>query len=93
MKKKKGECTFKMEVGLNDLYTNKLMELRDPDTKKPMVDCVYKREDLFQGKFVNDAPDLLIAWKDYKYWVNLDLNINLDKSIGSSTEDQRWPDV
>jgi predicted AlkP superfamily phosphohydrolase/phosphomutase len=37
-----------------------LSALRDPDTRRHVVRAVHRREDLFEGPFVERAPDLLL---------------------------------
>ena len=44
-----------------------LKKLRDPETGKPIVDQVCRREDLFHGPFLHKAPDLSIYFKDDLY--------------------------
>jgi len=34
--------------------------LNDPDTGQPVVDCVYKREDVFAGPKLTELPDLIV---------------------------------
>jgi predicted AlkP superfamily phosphohydrolase/phosphomutase len=45
-----------------------LMTMRDPETGEAMVRRVYRREELYQGPFLEQAPDLIIEWQDYAYW-------------------------
>jgi predicted AlkP superfamily phosphohydrolase/phosphomutase len=45
-----------------------LMLLRAPDTDQLMVAKVYRREDLYHGAQLDQAPDLIIQWADYAYW-------------------------
>jgi predicted AlkP superfamily phosphohydrolase/phosphomutase len=40
---------------------------RNPDTDQPVVAEVYCREDLYDGPYVEKAPDLIIQWQDYAY--------------------------
>ena len=46
---------------------HELYRLKDPQTELPIVEKVYKREDLFRGDYVHAAPDLIIKWKDDLY--------------------------
>jgi predicted AlkP superfamily phosphohydrolase/phosphomutase len=39
-----------------------LMELRNPDTGKPVVTDVLKTSDLYSGKYLDQLPDLLVVW-------------------------------
>lgn len=45
-----------------------LLEMKDPDTREPMVDRVHLKEEIFSGKHVDDAPDITIDWRDMEYW-------------------------
>lgn len=45
-----------------------LAGLADPDTGRPIVQRVYRREELYHGDCLNQAPDLIIQWKDYTFW-------------------------
>ncbi len=45
-----------------------LMDLRDPDSGAKIVKCVYRREELYHGPFLEKAPDLLAEWADYTFW-------------------------
>ncbi|HWP45788.1 MAG TPA: alkaline phosphatase family protein [Candidatus Limnocylindrales bacterium] len=43
---------------------------KDPETQQPVVEEVYTREEVYQGKYVHRAPDLLIKWsldRGYSY--------------------------
>jgi predicted AlkP superfamily phosphohydrolase/phosphomutase len=46
----------------------KLLTLVDPDTGERVVDAVHHRDEVYSGLFVQEAPDLLIQWKDYAYF-------------------------
>ncbi|MBN1842116.1 MAG: alkaline phosphatase family protein [Deltaproteobacteria bacterium] len=58
---------------LRDQIIEKLKSLRDPDTGEKIVEKVYRREDLYDGPQVEDAPDLLIGWNDYAYYTSVTL--------------------
>jgi predicted AlkP superfamily phosphohydrolase/phosphomutase len=45
-----------------------LLLLRAPDTGQRLVKRVYRREELYAGRFLEQAPDLVIEWMDYAYW-------------------------
>ncbi|MBI5789568.1 MAG: alkaline phosphatase family protein [Candidatus Schekmanbacteria bacterium] len=47
---------------LRDYIIAKLHESRDMVTGKKIVTNVYKREDVYHGKHVEDAPDLIVDW-------------------------------
>src|SRR5256714_15150823 len=40
----------------------KLLELKDPRTGKPIIARVYRRDELFQGPFSDEAADLILDW-------------------------------
>ena len=61
---------------LRDEITEKLCEFKDlcpplplqgGDDNSKVVERVYKREELYHGKYLENMPDLVIGWKDYKY--------------------------
>ncbi len=45
-----------------------LMRLRDPETGDLIVERCHVREDLYDGAMTGSAPDIVIDWKDMKYW-------------------------
>jgi predicted AlkP superfamily phosphohydrolase/phosphomutase len=45
----------------------RLLTLRTP-AGQPLVKKVWRREELYHGPFLADAPDLIIVWHDYGYW-------------------------
>jgi predicted AlkP superfamily phosphohydrolase/phosphomutase len=52
---------------LRDELIEQLTRLREPETGEPVVDKVWRREELYTGPFVWKTPDLLVDWHDYKY--------------------------
>jgi len=47
--------------------TDELMSLRDPDSGEAIIDRVTRREDVYQGDHLDQAPDLLIVPRSMKY--------------------------
>ncbi len=45
-----------------------LSELTDPETGQRVVKRVHRREALYHGPFLDQAPDLIVEWADYAYW-------------------------
>jgi predicted AlkP superfamily phosphohydrolase/phosphomutase len=45
-----------------------LLELRSPASGERIVARVYRREELFSGPYLDQAPDLLVEWADYHFW-------------------------
>ncbi len=44
-----------------------LHQLRDPDDGLPIVDRVYRKEEIYWGQCLRKAPDLLVRMRDYAY--------------------------
>jgi predicted AlkP superfamily phosphohydrolase/phosphomutase len=42
--------------------TNALLEWRDPVTHQPRVRAVHRRDEVYQGRYIDLAPDLTIEW-------------------------------
>ncbi|MBM4285369.1 MAG: hypothetical protein FJ128_08975 [Deltaproteobacteria bacterium] len=57
----------------------KLLELKDPDTARPVVEQVYRREELYHGDFVHLAPDLIVVFQDYAYYTAPSRNLDPGK--------------
>jgi predicted AlkP superfamily phosphohydrolase/phosphomutase len=66
---------------LRDEITEKLYEFKDPDDNFNVVERVYKREELYHGKYLENMPDLIIGWKDYKYLLMFNFPPADDKSM------------
>jgi len=47
-----------------DELRKKLEQLRDPTNGMRVVESVYKKEDIYKGDFVSQAPDLIVEPKD-----------------------------
>ena len=43
-----------------------LHDLTDPETGEKLVERVYRRAEIYCGAHLDEAPDLLVAWKDYQ---------------------------
>ena len=71
--------------------TKQLLELVDPETKKPIVKAIYRREEIYHGPFVDKAPDLLLLLQEgYKASASLSgtkIVERLPKPKGTHTED------
>ncbi len=44
------------------------MRLTDPETSEKVVKKVHRRQEIYMGPFLEQAPDLIIEWADYVYW-------------------------
>ncbi|MEM7155181.1 MAG: alkaline phosphatase family protein [Myxococcota bacterium] len=52
---------------LRDRLIADLRDFRDPDSGEPIITEVHKREDVFPGPAMNDAPDLLLVLRDHGF--------------------------
>ena len=53
---------------LREEIIERLAELKDPDSGEPILDKVYRREELYSGPYMEEAPDLIVLWKDFAYY-------------------------
>jgi predicted AlkP superfamily phosphohydrolase/phosphomutase len=44
------------------LISDKLKELKEPRTDEPVIKRILRREEIFHGPYVNEAPDLILDW-------------------------------
>jgi predicted AlkP superfamily phosphohydrolase/phosphomutase len=42
--------------------SDKLKELKDPRTNEPVIKRIFRREEIFNGPFANEAADLILDW-------------------------------
>jgi predicted AlkP superfamily phosphohydrolase/phosphomutase len=52
------------------LRSRLIMELKtllDPDTGESAVERVYRGEEVYHGDCMDNAPDLLVTWRNYQY--------------------------
>jgi predicted AlkP superfamily phosphohydrolase/phosphomutase len=49
---------------LQDEIAGKLGELVDPDSKEKVFRAIYRRDDIYKGEFIKDAPDLQVGFND-----------------------------
>ena len=49
----------------------RLENLRDPETGDAIVERGLRREEIYEGPYVDKAPDLLIRWRDYSYYTSV----------------------
>lgn len=50
------------------LVEEELLKLRDPDSGQRIVSAMWRKEDIYHGEQLANAPDLLIEWKENAYW-------------------------
>jgi predicted AlkP superfamily phosphohydrolase/phosphomutase len=49
---------------LQEEIGGKLVGLKDPDTKEAVFRGIYRRDDIYKGEFLNNAPDLQVGFND-----------------------------
>jgi predicted AlkP superfamily phosphohydrolase/phosphomutase len=52
---------------LRDELIGRLREMCDPDTGQPLVDEVYRREELYSGPYLHLMPDLIFVPRGFVY--------------------------
>ena len=52
---------------IKEFIIRELHELTDPESHSPVVDRVFRKEQLYSGPYFFGAPDLLIVMKNYTY--------------------------
>jgi predicted AlkP superfamily phosphohydrolase/phosphomutase len=52
---------------LRDNIIDRLLELQDPQTGEAVVDKVIKKEEVYRGPYLEQAPDLFVYMKDLSY--------------------------
>ncbi|MDO8550564.1 MAG: alkaline phosphatase family protein [Ignavibacteria bacterium] len=76
---------------VRDQIIEKLSVLINPSTGKKVVNKIYKREELYNGPFIEFAPDLLIEWVDSAY---MQTESDKDKDsifVERWRENMNWP--
>ena len=58
-----------------------LRELRDPETGEAIVDHIYRREEIYNGPFLDLAPDILFTMQDYSYIALRALRLDRDALV------------
>ena len=52
---------------LRDHIIEKLRDLRDPENNNNVVGEIYKREEIYHGKYLDMAPDIIFRWNNNDY--------------------------
>ena len=66
-REQKGIVDLKEYEELKEQIIKKLKEVTDPETGAKVIDAAYKREEVYSGPYVKDAPDILILTKNLEY--------------------------
>ncbi len=66
LKDREGEGTVSREEypKVVSAVRDRLLEFSDPATKEKVVKAAYPRNDIYKGRFVEDAPDLVVGFND-----------------------------
>jgi len=78
---------------LTERVIDELRKLKDPETGEPVVERVYRREEVYHGECIDFAPDLLITWKGHGYtsWPGYDdRNKNIFESSLKHSDYSDW---
>lgn len=46
---------------------SELKKLKDPETNKPLKLEIYKREEIYSGKYLEESPDIIYSIEDWDY--------------------------
>ena len=71
---------------LQDEVSKKLLAMRDPNTGAPIVSAVYKRDDVFWGPYIGNAPDLQVGFAD-------GYRVSWQTSLGGSPAGLLYPNM
>ncbi|MDZ7342817.1 MAG: alkaline phosphatase family protein [candidate division KSB1 bacterium] len=71
---------------LRDKIIGELYRLKDPYTLEDVVDEIYRREDVFKGDYVQNAPDIIFVPHQYNYYLDSNKRTSL-LCIGSAKDD------
>jgi len=71
---------------LQDEISNKLLAMRDPATGASVVSAVYKRDDVFWGPYIENAPDLQVGFAD-------GYRVSWQTSLGGSPAGLLYPNM
>jgi len=78
---------------LRERVIDELKKLKDPETGEPVVEGVYRREEVYHGECIDFAPDLLVTWKGHRYtsWPGYDdRNKNIFESSLKHSDYSDW---
>jgi predicted AlkP superfamily phosphohydrolase/phosphomutase len=64
----------------------RLSQLADPDTGETVVDAIFRKEELYSGIYLDQAPDLLVVMKNYAYMTRDGFDTNGDRLVGPPME-------
>jgi len=69
---------------LRDELISKLFTLKDPETGERIIEAVYKKEEVYSGPYLNEAPEIIfLIKKEYGLTTFLDLSAPIIEKISS----------
>jgi len=69
---------------LKEELISKLLSLKDPETGECVVEAVYKKEEVYSGPYLDEAPDIIFLLKrGYGLTTSLDLSALIIEEISS----------
>ena len=81
--------TSEYENFRNELITE-ISSIKNPTTGEKLANCVYKKEDIYSGKYLSQAPDLVILPNEgYELYHRR----NIDKIWDFSPEEDGWSGI
>ena len=66
---KEGVVGEKDYEDLRDYLIKELVALKDHETGEKLIEKVYRKEELYQGSYLDTAPDLIICAKDFAHQI------------------------
>jgi predicted AlkP superfamily phosphohydrolase/phosphomutase len=70
---------------LKDQIAREALALRDPRSGKPLVERVYRREEIYSGPSLERAPDLIVQPRDWEYMAFGHADFGSNKLVESVT--------
>jgi predicted AlkP superfamily phosphohydrolase/phosphomutase len=71
--------------GLRDEIIKKLLNIKDPDSGIPIIVGAFRREEIYNGNYFNNAPDIIVEFNlDYIGGIGLDNQIVSSVPAGTS---------
>jgi len=74
---------------LRDFIVERLGEIIDNETGEKVIEKVYKREEVYTGELLNEAPDLLVVPKNYSYLLSKKILNDPDAPLVAYEEHRR----
>lgn len=72
---------------VREAVREKLLQVRDPKTGAPVVDVVFRREEIYSGPWVESAPDLIVGYaRGYRSSDEAVLGTFPDQTVGDRTD-------